>query len=363
MTDQTWKQWALALPSIPLGIFARSWTATVASPKILVKAIRKWREPKPKERIVVFPRSPRHRPPISTLPLKKERRLSIDALSSPPSLLGRLMPGGTTQTTHAQKKSLLLTKLPPEIRNLIYAYILGDRVIHIIPSLVPSRTKPAKVTPEQPFLSRLDYEFCRHADQHDGLLGISPHSTCAIWITHDGELYFNAPKAVVQSVDELETRYLRWWCRKDRALSMLKTCRQIYTEAIYILYATNTFDFRSINTFAQFPSTILPKRLNTIRTLHIRVKPTNSHIENPFLTSSHALKAWRALKQFRGLTSVVLLVEGDRNDAEKILVMMDSVTGPRNYPVKAKWTEIDSIEGQVVKEIVKPAVGGVEASE
>lgn len=124
-----------------------------------------------------------------------------------------------------------------------------------------------------------------------------------------------------------------------------------YSEAIYILYSTNTFDFRSINTFAQFPSTVLPKRLNNIRTLHLRVKPINSHIDNPFIAASHALKAWRALKQFGGLTCVVLLVEGNRKDAEKILAMMDSVTGPRNYPVKAKWTEADGRE----EEIVKPA--------
>jgi hypothetical protein len=44
-------------------------------------------------------------------------------------------------------------------------------------------------------------------------------------------------------------------------LGLLQTCRQIYTEAVDLLYSENTFDFATAESFNSFAKTVLPRRL------------------------------------------------------------------------------------------------------
>ena len=56
-------------------------------------------------------------------------------------------------------------------------------------------------------------------------------------------------------------------------LALMKTCRQIYIEAMPVLYQTSTFAFinaRNLDTFLYFSRSIRPERLVSIRFLYIR---------------------------------------------------------------------------------------------
>ncbi|KAF2263664.1 hypothetical protein CC78DRAFT_267923 [Lojkania enalia] len=162
--------------------------------------------------------------PIS-LPSQRKRTLSILSTSEEPrpTIWTRILHPGT-QHTNPQKQCFLLTKLPLELRHQIYQHILCSRVLHIIPSLVPSLTKPPHdSTNIETTLTRLDYEPCKW-DEDTLIYGKANHSACAIWINGDGELYFRAPKAIVKG-NKVETGFLRWWCRKGGMLNLLKTCR------------------------------------------------------------------------------------------------------------------------------------------
>jgi hypothetical protein len=184
--------------------------------------------------VVAYSRSPRDRAPPLQLPKTRKRALSVGVVPKP-TLLRRLTPGKEVQITHSQEQSPFIAKLPPELRMIIYRLALGGRVLHIIPSLVPSRTPPPptsdtllKLKLPPAFVSRLDYEPCKwSADppSNTTLYGQHAHSACAIWINRQGELYFYAPQSVVMSEGDLETRFLRWWSRKNRVLSLVKTCR------------------------------------------------------------------------------------------------------------------------------------------
>lgn len=55
-------------------------------------------------------------------------------------------------------------------------------------------------------------------------------------------------------------------------LHMLQSCRRIYSEAIEILYATNTFDFDSLNGVLQLSRTILPNRMKLVKSVQWRYK-------------------------------------------------------------------------------------------
>lgn len=60
-------------------------------------------------------------------------------------------------------------------------------------------------------------------------------------------------------------------------LSLLKTCRQIYIEAVPVLYSTWKFYLRDMDTLIHLSETLLPQRLATIRTLHITVPVCFNH--------------------------------------------------------------------------------------
>lgn len=122
---------------------------------------------------------------------------------------------------------LLLNKLPLEIRLQIYEYVLGGNLIHLIQ--IPRRIAHVR---------------CRASRVPDHLRECRPASRIP-----------NHP-----------------WLRSVSSanLAFLKTCRQIYMEAISILYTTNTFDINQLSTFLFFSKSILSDRLRCITSLHLR---------------------------------------------------------------------------------------------
>lgn len=225
--------------------------------------------------------------PPAPLPLVRKRRLSLSSDSPRSHLITKLLstvmnisPIG--QYTSAQTKCSFLTKLPPEIRNQIYLLVLGDQVLHIVPSPVPSRTLPFRSSDKhkpQDLVSRLDHEPCKHPWRALGVEQLDqnrikrmtpdPQKLCVTWTNEYGELYVGALVARAQTQEEIETRDQRPWMRKNRPLGLLKTCRIMYVSPIDLC----------IHPY-------LPEKLalSNKSTLYLRLHPTDTQKPSPFFT-------------------------------------------------------------------------------
>ncbi|OCK84925.1 hypothetical protein K432DRAFT_439645 [Lepidopterella palustris CBS 459.81] len=133
------------------------------------------------------------------------------------------------QVTIDQLESCTLFKLPLELRTIIWTYTLGGNHIHILKKR-----------------RRLGNTYCPSEDAEQ----VGRRDMCVL------------------SKDE------RGFCRstaypeKAWPLALISSCRQIYSEAINILYSTNTFAFDDIDALLWFGSTVLPQRLSLVTSLH-----------------------------------------------------------------------------------------------
>ncbi|KAF2662837.1 hypothetical protein K491DRAFT_672688 [Lophiostoma macrostomum CBS 122681] len=138
-------------------------------------------------------------------------------------------------STSSQLQCLLFGKLSAELRLLIYAYALGDpiRPMHIIPF--------KRGSPEVAHSRCYDMQSPLPSWQHHcfGQTGYSMQH-------HSSPLRVN-----------------------DNILSLLLTCRIIYTEALTTLYSTNIFDFKGSRCFLTWSSHLPSTHLSAVR--HIRI--------------------------------------------------------------------------------------------
>lgn len=149
-----------------------------------------------------------------------------------------------------QSQCGLLTRLPPEIRQEIYVLVVGGNLTHVVRKDQKLAHVRCKLECETDFFRR-----CRRAAA----------GTC-----HDG-----APMLASTS---------------NGNLALLRTCRQIYIEAVELMYSCNTFDFDHQDLFLFFSRSILPQRLAAIRSLNLNLEI--SYIEQPFLWAESAPKGW-----------------------------------------------------------------------
>ncbi|KAF2811796.1 uncharacterized protein BDZ99DRAFT_519043 [Mytilinidion resinicola] len=319
---------------LPKAVITFPYYAVSYMSKYSVKTVQRWRAPDSRPSIAIGP--PGILPSPTPLPRKRPRALSLPTSPEDPTkgtiatFLG-IKPKDPRQHTSPQSGCSLLTKLPLELRLHIWTLVVGGQRLHIIPSLVPSLTRPPRYTLIDPgVFYRLDHERCKW--EEDDWVG-SPfarnaHSACAIWVTDGGQLYFNAPRVLLQGhgpYEEEEYRYLRWWVRKNRILALTKTCRQIYTEAAPLLYKTNTFDFRNLDVLLAFPTTILPDRFQLIRSLTLQFTFMLARAHRPFQArSAHGkaqkdLEDWQKacalLAKMKNLRDVAVLL-GDRREQQ-----------------------------------------------
>lgn len=139
-----------------------------------------------------------------------------------------------------QSQSALLARLPAEVRRLIWLKVLGGHLLHI--ARAPKR-----------------------------LLAID----CADKV-HIGsdllETRFHACWGVTRRQDTTPGFYISprdHPSRPANLLPLLQTCRRVYSEAISILYQDNVFDINHLDTLIYLRQSVLPQRLNQIRTLNL----------------------------------------------------------------------------------------------
>ncbi|KAH7342628.1 hypothetical protein BKA65DRAFT_294953 [Rhexocercosporidium sp. MPI-PUGE-AT-0058] len=161
-------------------------------------------------------------------------RLPITRPSSPcllphPDLQSAIPSLDYVSAAQAQAQGNLLEILPLEIRQKIWFHVLGAQTIHLWHQQDRDH-------------DHLGCKNCMSADPR----------TCDGRCARPGDDPNHRPQLSEGS---------------GRPLSLLKTCKQIYQEAIDILYTSNTFTVSYPTTIEFLPLTLLPQRVDTIRNL------------------------------------------------------------------------------------------------
>ncbi|KAL8677903.1 MAG: hypothetical protein Q9186_005714 [Xanthomendoza sp. 1 TL-2023] len=165
------------------------------------------------------------------LPNHRERSLSL----LPPS---------------SQSDSRFLARLPLEIRQEIYNYIVGGNLVHVVRKG-----------------QHLAHVRCKHCWESDFQRDCRRYAsnTC----------HSAAPSMGFTA---------------NGNIALLRTCRQVYSEALPIMYSHNTFDFDHQDLFLLFSRSLLPQRLMGIRMLHLYCKEWE--LRRPFLRTGAGPSAW-----------------------------------------------------------------------
>lgn len=267
-----------------------------------------------KERETLAPKPlPATRPRALTCPLQpqpQKSRRSWNIFKKP----------APQQNTSNQSQSSLFARLPPEIRHQIWSLILGNHLLHIV------RAPKTLLAIECVEDFGPDLETRQHGCW--GFISGPP---------------FDSPLGFYISPRENHPS------KPANFLPLLQTCRMIYTEAIPVLYETNIFDFNHLDSLLYFRHSVLPQRLNQIRTLNL-----SFHIKEPVSSASPScdLYTWRrvcdTLASFQGLeelrvhlASRYYLQPGKRSKDqwEPLLDALRPVKTPSTFIVYLPWSE------------------------
>ena len=199
----------------------------------------------------------------------------------------------TTTTTIHPQTSPLLTKLPPEIRLIIWSYVFGSSTLH----LVTLKDKIRHVRCEDP----------SPLTQHRHCCPETP----ARWRIYDGRSPGHSDKLLYPHTHTQLPASL------SSTASLLYTCRAIHDEAISLLYTENTFDVDDLYTFIAFAHAI-GAHLHSIRKLTIQWMPVwtplsgQDHKGSIYAhTHSDALwtEFWAVVASMRGLQELNLSID------------------------------------------------------
>jgi len=210
--------------------------------------------------------------------------------------------GASTRSPVNQSRCLLLSTLPPELRQKIWRNCLGGMTLH---------------------LEFRDRRLCH-------ILCLSPTpGSCDTFGGAGGCWQFSNPDANHP---------------KRHLLSILLSCRQIYSEAIYHLYADNDF----VTIYPEFvhdlPQILRPQRINAIRSLrfkwyNIYSPPFPSPFPGMQAKNTYWTTIWKNLADMKDLRKlrVKLIVGGPEwedmksQDADALLEPITAVTTPKNF--------------------------------
>lgn len=169
--------------------------------------------------------------------------------------------------------------LPTELRIQIYTLVLGNRNIHLgLETEDDSRLSPY-----------LRHYHCTHEQQD---LFIEPWHEC--WYPRGGR-----PRDPVQKI-----------------LSLLFTCRRVYSEAVGLLYSTNTFQLDNLHLFRYLYTLILPQRIQAMQNLVLILRFDKFPLA-PNVTEDNELSqamVWKTLLEMKGLQAVHVHLQAAETD-------------------------------------------------
>lgn len=150
-----------------------------------------------------------------------------------------------------QSTSNLLTLLPPEIRQMIWAHVFGADTLHLVQ--VKDKIRHVRCAESSPSLT-----------QHRHCCPLTP----ARWRVYDGRVPGHSDRLLYPHTHELLPENL-----SDSGAGVLRTCRAVYAETADLLYRNSTFDVDDLFTFIAFAQSISPRRLRAIRKLTVQWMP------------------------------------------------------------------------------------------
>ncbi|KAF2640452.1 hypothetical protein P280DRAFT_319428 [Massarina eburnea CBS 473.64] len=253
--------------------------------------------------------------------------------------------GGRRGRTLDQTRSHLM-RLPLELRQMIYRAVLGDSTMH----MVLKENKLGHLRCRAPSAIECPLGFNGRTLSRECCWGTVDSAN--IWMSMTGDAAENTDGGIV---------------------GMLRSCRQVYSEAIDYLYSTNCFSFSDLDCLRYFSSTILPQRFALIRTLDIEwclTWPIYDPIAQSLLLTTPALypphdeatweETWRIVAEMPNLRFIrvsLLHFDGFR-DARcegKMLAPLRKVTRPVRFEVHVSW------EGAEVRDapftLIRPPMG------
>jgi hypothetical protein len=194
------------------------------------------------------------------------------------------------QQFYEQDQSEFLAKLPLDIRMIIYEMVLGAKVFHLN---APDRRSPI-----------LHHHICTRPET----IG-NPNHQC-----HELPLHRN-------STSDSQDGHAA--C--TALLPLLLSCRRVYSEAIHLLYSSNTFEFTQNFAAFRFLKLVLPpQRLHSIRRFRMRMRVPHHPSIN-----SRSQRDWNDLFRFfahemSGLQSLFLVLDPNQPMITQIVTTHDS---------------------------------------
>lgn len=197
-----------------------------------------------------------------------------------------------------------LFSLPPELRRCIIEYVVGNQFSHIEQlaslSLWTGRG-----------ISKSSYQFLGCVNTlEDGSCSDAPCHSITISDDDDEDDDDDDDDDDTESLAQQPFTCRTWTdislgfgetarITSNIELSLLETCRQLYNEASYVLWTTNTFSFRSTVDLNHFISILSPSQASQIKSLHLSLLWDASNFENfeSYRTASQLCK----LKGLRNL--------------------------------------------------------------
>ncbi|KAJ5506393.1 hypothetical protein N7453_005350 [Penicillium expansum] len=197
--------------------------------------------------------SPNPHPRSLTPPLPEDKDSKPQVLSTACRWRLSLSKRPEQQSTFQQTQSPLFECLPTEVRLLIWEHYLCSRMLHIIrPNQRKWRGSHKKIVG---VLCSEPRNICPCSHHCWGLIARRPAGNC-ITPKNYGSYYH-------------ENSEWRIDPRRTDFVPLLQTCRRVYSEAIDMIFQKNTFLFNHTDTIIDFSNTLIPQRMNLIRTLQL----------------------------------------------------------------------------------------------
>ncbi|KAF7899835.1 hypothetical protein EAF00_004171 [Botryotinia globosa] len=191
------------------------------------------------------------------------------------------------EAEHVERKffgqggSTIFGLLPSEVRMEIYTWVLGGRVLHIV------RRE-----------DKLNHVVCK-SDRRDLDAGTREEDACIVAGCRSVKI--PGGSGVHEIIGE----------GSGSLIQLLQVCRRIYSEAISLLYSTNTFNFDSMESFISFSNEILPRRFDSITSVTLDFSFDTSSLYNE--SSSNDVPRWErtwmiigSMKSLKSLKATII---------------------------------------------------------
>lgn len=217
------------------------------------------------------------------LPRRRPRALTFPTAPDKSTRSWNPFRKSVSQQTSDQSQSILLAWLPAEVRQLIWAEVLGGHLLHI----VRARKRLLAISCAENVGPNLETRW-------HGCWG---HASDPISMGTTPGFYLPRSKHPAEPA---------------KLLPLVQTCRRIYKETISMLYADNIFDINHLDTIIYLQKSVLPQRLDQMCALNLT---WNFRYSTPSSPAPYDIGTWREtcdiLASFTGLQELTIHLTGN----------------------------------------------------